>query len=45
MTPRVLIADDERDMATIVAYGVRMLWPDAAVATAADGVEALRRFD
>ncbi|MBV9279317.1 MAG: response regulator transcription factor [Chloroflexi bacterium] len=45
MTPRVLIADDERDVATIVAYGVRMMWPDAEVETAADGAEALRRFD
>jgi DNA-binding response OmpR family regulator len=45
MKPRVLIADDERDVATIVAYGVRMMWPDAEVETAADGVEALRRFD
>ena len=45
MTHRVLIVDDERDMATIVAYGVRMMWPDAEVETAADGVEALRRFD
>ncbi|HEX6507983.1 MAG TPA: response regulator transcription factor [Chloroflexota bacterium] len=45
MTHRVLIVDDERDMATIVAYGVRMMWPDAEVETAGDGVEALRRFD
>jgi DNA-binding response OmpR family regulator len=45
MTPRVLVVDDESDMATIVAYGVRMLWPDAEVETAADGVEALRRFN
>lgn len=45
MTPRVLIADDEPDVANIVAYGVRMMWPDAEVETAADGVEALRRFD
>src|SRR5919199_506637 len=45
MTPRVLIVDDERDVATILAYGVRMMWPDAEVQTAADGVEALRRFE
>jgi DNA-binding response OmpR family regulator len=45
MTPRVLVVDDERDMATIVAYGVRMLWPDVEVETAANGVEALRRFN
>jgi DNA-binding response OmpR family regulator len=45
MMLRVLIVDDERDMATIVAYGVRMMWPDAEVETAENGVEALRRFD
>lgn len=45
MTPRVLIADDEPDVANIVAYGVRMMWPNAEVETVAGGVEALRRFD
>jgi DNA-binding response OmpR family regulator len=45
MKPHVLIADDERDVATIVAYGVRMMWPEAEVETAGGGVEALRRFD
>lgn len=44
MKLRVLITDDESDVATVVAYGVRLMWPDAEVETAADGVEALRRF-
>src|SRR4051812_2353076 len=45
MTPRVLIADDERDVAMMVAYGVRMMWPDADVEIATDGAEALRHFE
>ncbi len=44
MTLRVLIAEDEPDVATMVAYGVRLTWPDSRVAVAGDGAEALRRF-
>ncbi len=44
MTLRVLIAEDEPDVATMVAYGVRLTWPDSRVAGAVAGDEALRRF-
>ena len=44
MTLRVLIADDARDVAEVVAFGARMNWPDCAVTLADDGEEALRRF-
>lgn len=44
MTLTVLIADDDRDVATIVAYGARMTWPGCRVIVAADGAEALRLF-
>jgi DNA-binding response OmpR family regulator len=44
MAPRVLIADDERDVASVLAYGVRMMWPEAEVEIAVDGVEALSAF-
>ena len=41
---KVLIADDDRDFATVVAYTLRATWPDWQVTLAADGVQALRRF-
>ncbi len=41
---KVLVADDDRDFATIVAYTLRATWPDWQVTLAADGVQALRRF-
>jgi DNA-binding response OmpR family regulator len=44
VTLTLLIADDERDVATMVAYSARMLWPDCTVLTAGDGAEALRLF-
>ena len=44
MTLTVLIADDEPDVATMVAYGARLLWPGCRVLTAVDGVSALRQF-
>ncbi|MCA1599703.1 MAG: response regulator [Chloroflexi bacterium] len=44
MPPTVLIADDERDIATILAYAVRMVWPGGRVAVVADGAAALTRF-
>ena len=40
----VLIADDAPDVAKMVAFGVRMTWPDCRVTLAADGQEALRHF-
>src|SRR4051812_43758499 len=42
---RILIADDDADLAMLLGYSARMLWPDCAVTTAPDGREALRRFD
>lgn len=41
---RVLIADDDADLAMLVGYSARTLWPDCAVVTAPDGREALRQF-
>ena len=43
MTLKLLIADDARDVAEVVAFGVRMTWPDCQVTIAASGEEALRR--
>lgn len=45
MTVRVLIADDAADVAQVVAFGVRMAWPGCEVVIAADGAEAIRRFE
>jgi len=42
---KVLIADDERDLAVVVAFGVRMTWPGAQISIAADGTEALKLFE
>ncbi len=42
---KVLVADDERDLAVVVAFGVRMTWPGCTVLTAADGAEALHLFE
>ncbi len=41
---KVLIADDARDVAEVVAFGARMIWPDCQVVSAGSGREALRRF-
>ncbi len=41
---RILIADDDPDIAEVVAFGARMVWPDCEVVIAASGEEALRRF-
>jgi DNA-binding response OmpR family regulator len=41
---RILIADDCRDVADVVAFGARMTWPTCAVTVAQSGSEALRRF-
>lgn len=45
MTPRILVADDETDVATMVSYGARMMWPNAEIVIASDGLEAMRFFD
>jgi DNA-binding response OmpR family regulator len=41
---RLLIADDDADLALLVGYSARTLWPDCSVTVAPDGREALRRF-
>ena len=44
MTPRLLIAEDARDVAEVVAFAARTAWPGCEVTLAASGGEALRRF-
>jgi DNA-binding response OmpR family regulator len=44
MTLRLLIAEDSRDVAEVVAFGARMTWPGCQVAIAPDGAAALERF-
>jgi DNA-binding response OmpR family regulator len=44
MTLKLLIAEDARDVAEVVAFGARMTWPDCQVTIATSGEEALRRF-
>lgn len=41
---RLLIVDDDADLARLVGCSARILWPDAALATAPDGATALRYF-
>jgi DNA-binding response OmpR family regulator len=45
VTLKLLIADDARDVAEVVAFGARMAWPDCEVTVASGGREALRRFE
>ncbi len=40
----LLIAEDDRDLAEVIAYGARQAWPDCRVVLAADGRAALARF-
>jgi two-component system, OmpR family, KDP operon response regulator KdpE len=44
MTLKLLIAEDARDVAEVVAFGMRMVWPDCRVRTAVNGEEAIKRF-
>jgi two-component system KDP operon response regulator KdpE len=44
MTFTLLVAEDEPDVAGVVAFGARMVWPDCRVALAPDGATALRLF-
>lgn len=44
MAPKLLIAEDDKDVAEIVAFSARMNWPDCQVLIATDGQEALRLF-
>ena len=45
MTLKLLIADDARDVAEVVTFGARMVWPDCEVTVASSGWEALGRFE
>jgi two-component system KDP operon response regulator KdpE len=45
MTLKLLIAEDNRDVADAVAYGARVAWPDCEVEIAEDGARALRYFE
>ena len=44
MARKLLIVEDTRDVADVVAFGVHMIWPDCAVVIAGNGAEALRLF-
>jgi two-component system KDP operon response regulator KdpE len=44
VTLTILVADDDDAIARMVAYGVRMMWPDCRVILASDGADALRLF-
>jgi len=41
---KLLIAEDTRDVAEVVAFGARLVWPDCRVTIASGGEEALRHF-
>jgi DNA-binding response OmpR family regulator len=45
MTLKLLIADDEPDVAEVVAFGAQMAWPECQVVTAIDGAKALASFE
>ncbi len=45
MSLRILVADDARGVAEGVAFGARMIWPEAEVRIVTSGQEALRAFD
>ncbi len=44
MTLKLLIAEDARDVAEVIALGARMSWPGCEVRVAASGEEALQQF-
>ncbi len=44
MTLKLLIAEDARDVAQVVAFAVRMTWPDCQVTVASSGAAALQCF-
>lgn len=41
---RLLIADDDADLARLIGYSARILWPDLSIAIAPDGATAVRYF-
>lgn len=44
MTPKVLITEDDRDIAEMVAISTRLVWPDAEIRIVGSGSEALLAF-
>jgi DNA-binding response OmpR family regulator len=44
VTLKLLIADDARDVAEVIAFGARMAWPGCRVTIAESGAEALDLF-
>lgn len=44
MTLKLLIADDARDVAEVIAFGARMAWPGCRITIAESGAEALEFF-
>lgn len=44
MALKLLIVEDDPDVAEVIAFGVRMNWPDSQVLIAPSGTDALRRF-
>ncbi len=44
MTLKLLIVEDARDVAEVIAFGARMAWPGCHVAIAQSGTEALAMF-
>ncbi|MCA1718956.1 MAG: response regulator transcription factor [Actinobacteria bacterium] len=44
MTLKLLIAEDARDVAEVIAFGMRMVWPDCRVRITVNGEEAIKRF-
>ncbi len=45
MTLRLLIAEDSRDVAEIIAFGAQMMWHDCHVLVASDGAQAISIFE
>lgn len=45
MTLKLLVAEDDRDVAEVVAFGARMAWPGCEVRVASDGRQAIRHFE
>jgi len=44
VTLTLLIAEDDPAIVKVVAYGVRMAWPDCRITVATNGADALHRF-
>ena len=44
MSLKLLVVEDNRAVADVVAYGARMVWPDCEVTIIESGAAALARF-